>query len=348
MIMPDKQKNILIIKPSALGDIVLALPVLSALRKGCPNIRISWLVRPEFAPLLENHPDLDEIIIFDRKFLGKWWCSPKRFAALVSLIRKLRSGNFDAVLDLQGLFRTAVLPFLAGCKKRFGMATAAEFAPIFYNIKVSTDPNSAHLVDYYLKIARAAGASDTDVEFKLTPAPESANWLDDTLTKNKINRDNYVVFVTGAAHDVKRWPVEYFAALADKISASHASSIIAVGTDKEKTITQKLKSLAKTDVADFTSQTNITQLIALLSKAALVISNDTGPGHIAAALGVPLVMIFGPTNPGRVAPYKKENAFAAIEPEKRGTNVESWLTDHRIEVVSVDLVYENLCRQLKT
>ena len=102
-------KTILIIKPSSLGDIVLALPALSALRKSFPDAKISWLVRPEFAALLKNHPYLTEIIPFDRKFLGKAWCNPRAFGALLSLVAKLRRSKFDLTIDLQGLFRTASL-----------------------------------------------------------------------------------------------------------------------------------------------------------------------------------------------------------------------------------------------
>ncbi|MHC4368638.1 MAG: glycosyltransferase family 9 protein [Planctomycetota bacterium] len=129
--MSESFKNILIIKPSSLGDIVLALPALTALRKSFPDAKISWLVRPEFAALLEHHPHLDEIILFDRKFLGKAWFHPGAFGALVLLIRRLRSCKFDVVFDFQGLFRTASLAWLSGCRKRFGRAGAREFAHIF-------------------------------------------------------------------------------------------------------------------------------------------------------------------------------------------------------------------------
>ena len=101
--------NILLIKPSSLGDIVMALPALSALRRSFPETRITWLVRPEFAPLIEGHPHLDEIILFDRKRLGKAWRHPGAFGSLASLIGQLRRPGFDAVVDLQGLFRSAAL-----------------------------------------------------------------------------------------------------------------------------------------------------------------------------------------------------------------------------------------------
>ena len=118
--MTETYKNILIMKPSSLGDIILALPALTTLRKNFPKAKISWLVRPEFAALLENHPHLDHIIPFDRKFLGKAWHNPRALGNLVSLVRRLRADKFDVVFDFQGLFRTASLAWLSGCKKRFG------------------------------------------------------------------------------------------------------------------------------------------------------------------------------------------------------------------------------------
>ena len=201
--MPKTLKNILIIKPSSLGDIVLTLPVLSALHNSFPDAKITWLVRPEFAPLLENHPFLTDIIIFDRKFLGKACYNPKAFSALLSLIRRLRRSNFDAIFDFQGLFRTASLAWLTGCKKRFGMTAAREFAHLFYTHKIPQDPDTIHLADYYLKIIQAAGASDTNVEFILPQPTKAADTVRELLNNNKVASDNYAVFIPGSAHGAR-------------------------------------------------------------------------------------------------------------------------------------------------
>ena len=107
--MVGPYEKILLIKPSSLGDIVTALPALSALRRSFPQARISWLIRPAFAPLIEGHPHLDEIILFDRKLHAKAWYSPRAAGDLLSLLSKLRHSQFDAVLDLQGLLRTGLL-----------------------------------------------------------------------------------------------------------------------------------------------------------------------------------------------------------------------------------------------
>ena len=134
--MSQTWTNILLVKPSALGDIVMALPALSALRRNWPQAKISWLIRPEFAPLIEGHPHLDEVILFDRRRLGKAWCDPGAFQAFTSLIRGLRRRRFDVVLDLQGLFRSAALSWLSGCPQRFGPIWRREFARFFYTTTV--------------------------------------------------------------------------------------------------------------------------------------------------------------------------------------------------------------------
>jgi len=169
--MTENKKNILIVKPSALGDIIMALPALSALRKSFPLARISFLVRPEFADILRTHPLVDEVILFDRKFLGKAWHNIKALSGIFALIRKLRSQHFDLTVDLQGLFRTAGLCWLSGCKKRFGMADGREFATIFYNNKVTCSKDTIHMVDYYLKVAQAAGGDISRIDFAIAENP---------------------------------------------------------------------------------------------------------------------------------------------------------------------------------
>lgn len=345
--MSKQLKNILIIKPSALGDIVLALPALAALRKSFPDAKISWLVRPAFASLLQGHPYLDNIILFDRKFLGKAWCDPAATKALWTLIGQLRRAKFDAVIDFQGLFRTASIGWLTGCKNRIGMANAREFGHIFYTQKIPQTKQDIHLVDYYLKITRAAGADYTEPEFVLPQDESAAESVTKLLNDHNIPSDNYAVFVPGSAHDDKCWPVENFAALAEKINAQFGMSIIATGTEPEKAVVEKIKNIANVTITDLAGKTNIPQLIALLKNAKLVVSNDTGPGHIAAALNVPVILIFGRSNPARVAPYKRPNCFTAVAPNDRGFKPDSIDPAHNIANITVEEVFEKISKQIE-
>ncbi len=339
-------KNILIIKPSSLGDIVLALPALSALRRSFPEAKISWFIRPEFAPLLKDHPDLSEIILFDRRFLGKAWYNPRAFGALISLIWRLNRSKFDAVLDLQGLFRTAAFAWLTGCRKRFGMANARELGHIFYTHKIEQDKDSIHLVDYYLKIVRVAGAHQTDVQFPLPIDLDAAGAVNKLLAAQSIKLNDYAVFVPTSAREDKCWPTERFATLANKVSKQFGLSIIATGSAYEKAVLEELRNLACVRIANFAGATSISELVALLKGAKLVVSNDTGPGHIAAALGIPVVMLFGPTNPARVAPYGRPKCVVAVEPDSRGFKADSYDPKHDIKAVTVDEVYQKVCGQI--
>jgi heptosyltransferase-1 len=344
--MPDSLKNILIIKPSSLGDIVLALPALTALRKSFPNAKISWLIRPEFAPILEKHPHLDEIIIFDRKFLGKAWFHPGASGSLLSLIKQLRHAEFDAVIDFQGLFRTASLAWLSGCKKRFGIAGAREFAHLFYTHKIKQTKDCIHLVDFYLKIIKAAGATELDVEFILPEHPEATDSIKNLLKSHHVPPDNYVVFIPGSAHEDKRWPIERFAELAERISSHHKLPILATGNAAEAALIEKLKELSNIPIANIAGKTSLSELVVLLKNASLVVSNDTGPGHIAAALSTPLVLMFSWSNPARIAPYKRIECLVAREPFSRGHKIKSRDPKHNVDTITVDEVYKKVCEQL--
>lgn len=344
--MTQQIKKILIIKPSALGDIVLAMPAVCCLAENFPDAQIHWFVRPEFAPLVEKHKCINKIIIFDRRKLGKWWYKPSAFAELVRLIRQLREEKYDLVFDLQGRFRSAIFGWFSGCKKRIGIAKTQELTGIFYTQKVEQTPSSVHLVDFFLDIVRSAGAKKGKIEFGLKPQPAATADIQNILSENNVQKDNYAVFVPGATVDVKKWPIDNFAALAEKIYKKYQYTIIGAGVNSETEIVEKLKKITGVPLLNLAGKTSILQLIALLAGAKIVVSNDTGPAHIAAALGVPMVLIFGHTNPLRVGPYGRPWAVAAVDGNNRGGQVESTIAEHDIKNVSVESVFEVICKQL--
>jgi lipopolysaccharide heptosyltransferase I len=343
--MPESFRNILIIKPSSLGDVVLALPALTALRTALPDARISWLIRPEFAPLLHGHPHLDEIIPFDRNRLARAWFNPAALADLLALIRLLRRRSFDAVFDLQGLFRSGVFAWLSRSKKRFGMANARECATIFYTDKITQTPDCVHLVDFFLKIVRAAGAKLSSPEFILPVDPDAAKTARGLLASHQITDSNYTVFVPGARRKYKCWPIDRFAELAEQIQNSLHLRIVAVGTSAEKHLIEQLKSLSTPPIANLAGRTSLAELVAVIKNAALVISNDTGPGHIAAALHKPLVMMFDRINPARLAPYKRDHCVAAVMPHDRGMEIKSSNPKYSIKTITVQQVFQKARQQ---
>ena len=344
--MAPDSKKFLIIKPSSLGDIVLALPALSALRRGFPDSHIAWLIRPEFAALIDGHPALNQIILFDRKRLAGWWRSRHGSCELSQLFSELRVPRFDIVLDFQGLIRTGVFSIITGAKKRIGPADAREFANLFYTHKVPNPPHSRHLVDLYLQMVAQAGISDLGVEFTFPSNPQVDASVDKLLIENNIADKNYAVFVPASAQLDKCWPSERFALLAEKLRSDFNLPVIASGTQSEKPLIDKLVSISKVPIVNFAGKTTLPQLVSLLSKSRLVVSNDTGPGHIAAALGIPLVMIFSWSNPARIYPYNHKERAVGIDLFTRDNKIKSKNPAHYVINVTFDMVWQKTAAQL--
>ena len=340
-------KNILIIKPSSLGDIALALGVVASLRRRYPDAKITWFVRPEFAPLLECASNVDDTLIFDRRLLGKWWYKAEAFGMLVRLVKTLRRANFDLVVDLQGLFRTALFGWMTGCRKRLGMKTSREFAHIFYTDKISQDDDSIHVIDYYNKVIATAGVTDAVVDYGLFVDEQAAARVKEIFAECGLDGKEYAVRVTGASHEAKCWPIEKFAQLAEKINTEYGLEVVAVGTSAEKERIDKVDAISKTPIVNLAGRTTIPELMAILAGAKVVVGNDTGPGHIAVALGRKTVIIFGPTNPQRIHPYGKEDSIAAVEPFGRGKQINSNDPKYAIEAVPLELVFEKVKRQVE-
>ncbi|MFA5293398.1 MAG: lipopolysaccharide heptosyltransferase II [Phycisphaerae bacterium] len=344
--MTEQIKKILIIKPSALGDIVMAMPAACCLAENFPDAQIHWFVRPEYSSILENHPCVHKTVIFDRKKLGKWWYKPAAFAELVRLIRQLRKEKYDIVFDFQGRFRSAIFAWFSGCKKRIGMTPTQEITGLFYTSRIAQPQSSPHVVDYFLDMVFSVGVKKSKVHFDLKPQPQAIAEIQKIMAEHRVNKDNYVIFVPGATVETKKWPIENFAALADNVHKKYQCGIAAVGVEAERQTAEKLQELTDVSVVNLAGKTNISRLIALLAGAKIVVSNDTGPAHIAAALGVPMVLIFGFTNPARVGPYGRPQTVAAIDPDKRGSDVESTNPAHDIKNVTVETVFELICGQL--
>ncbi|MEM8873013.1 MAG: lipopolysaccharide heptosyltransferase II [Planctomycetota bacterium] len=274
--MPEPRR-ILMIKPSALGDIVHALPVLRLLRKRYPEATIAWLVNPAFADLLDGHPDLDRIILFRRKRIG----------ATPALIRELRQFKPDVTIDLQGLIRTGFLALSSGAHRRIGFGYARELAGLAYSQRVGGRQDSRHAVERYLDVAEQLDCGRGPVEFVLPEAP-----LD-------LPTRPYAVLIPGTNWATKRWPVEQFAVLADQLR-ERGLTIVASGSPGERPLADAVRA----DI-NLAGETSIKQLVTLLRHAVVAVTNDSGPMHIAAAVDTPLLAAFGPTDPRRTGPFAR-------------------------------------------
>ncbi|MGF1632291.1 MAG: glycosyltransferase family 9 protein [Phycisphaerae bacterium] len=300
--LPDNPSRILIIKPSALGDVVHAVPVLKLLRRRFPRAHITWLINPGFAPLVAGLPELDEVLLFDRRKLAGFWRSVPRGEALAGVVQQLSAGSYELVLDLQGLLRSA---YLASTTRGVvvGPADAREFGRLFYTHAVETRSRDRHAVVKLLDIARAVGceASPPDFGLALTAAElaEARRLLGGT--------GPFALLLPGTNWATKRWPADRFAQLVEPLRQRLGLASVVGGAGDV---------LAMGDVfgeaLNLAGRTGVRQLAAVISLADLVISNDSGPMHIAAALGRPLVALFGPTDPARTGPYGRSDAVLRL------------------------------------
>jgi heptosyltransferase-1 len=300
-------QRIALIKPSALGDIIHSLPVLTALRRRYPRAHITWVVNRNYAPLLHGHRDLDEVLPFDRHITQHGWRAAAR--SWLRFLRELRQRRFDLAIDLQGLFRSAVMMVATRAKRRVGLSNAREGATWTYTDVIATgERNAAHAVDHSWRVAEAFGVGDGAKEFHIPISAEAQNWAE--AITNGYPRP-WLMLGPGARWQTKRWPPEYFAELAHRFWDRFGGTIFVVGGDEERATASMVRHGLSGPSRDLTGQTTLPHLAALLERADVMLANDTGPLHLAAALGRPVVAPYTCTTVRRSGPYGCQSA--AIE-----------------------------------
>ncbi len=298
-------RRIALIKPSALGDIMHSLPVLTALRRRFPLAHITWVVNRLYEPLLAGHPDLDAVLPFDRQGLRRGWLPGLR--GFTRFLTQLRQQQFDLAIDLQGLFRTGLMSLATGARRRLGLASAREGARFFYS-DVIDDKAVTHAVDRYWRVAEFLGAADGGKHFRL-PIQESAQrWVRERFRSWP---RPWLAVGVGSRWLTKRWPPEHFAALATRALECFGGTAIFVGAPDEAALARQAVALVRGPVCDVTGKTDLPQLAALLAEADVLLANDTGPLHLAVALGRPVVAPYTCTVVRRTGPYGQ--ASRAVE-----------------------------------
>lgn len=302
--------KILILKPSSLGDVIHALPVLRLLRLEFPEARIDWWILRGLMPLLEGDPDVRRLIPFDRKDWGK----PRHWPSVVRLVRELRAERYDWILDLQGLARSAVFGRACGGARFVGVRDWRELAPVFHGESVPRPSPQTHAVDWQRALLTHLGV----------PLRTGWEWIPRrTAAAEQLGRDfpelsldRWIGLQPGARWDNKRWPVARFAELVGLLSQSHPGHRIAVfGGGDDRALGQAIAQAHPARCRDLTGRVSLPGMIEALRRMDLLVTNDTGPMHVAAALGKPVVALFGPTDPLRTGPYGQvEFALRAPQP----------------------------------
>lgn len=314
---PIAPNKILLVRFSALGDVIQTLPVLSMLRDSFPDARIGWAIDTELAPMVEGHPALDYVHRCSRKSwsqallrLNRWPAAIREFKAFVDEVRAV---GYDVAIDAQGLFKTALLPVLAGIPRRIGYKHGREFSSIFYteqHVRRSAyfDPAVFHL-EHMGELARSIGAADLRYSVEPPAVPEVARQRISALLDHAFESDAPIVVISPATQWAsKHWPEEYWTELVSRILADTDLNLLFQGAPSDSELTQRIirgarPELAAGRVADVCGKVPIADMYALYQRAAAAIGPDSAPLHIAGAVGVPvLIGIYGPTGYRRTPP----------------------------------------------
>jgi lipopolysaccharide heptosyltransferase I len=293
-------KKILIVRLGALGDIVHAIPAAAALRRTFPEAAIDWLVDARHREMLDLVPVIDRRLPVDTS----------RGRTLWSTLGELRGAHYDAALDLQGLLKSAVLARLSGARRVIGFSPELlreRAARVFYT--ETAGEGAPHVIDKNLSMLKAVGVRMPAVEFPIEDRNPAI--ADDARARLGIaDGDRFAIINPGAAWPNKRWPPVYFAEVARGLAARHGLRSLVLWGPGEEQLAQNVVAAAD-GAAAVSPRTSIADLVSLTKAAALMVSGDTGPMHLAAASGTPLVGIFGPTDPQRNGPWGEDDLIAS-------------------------------------
>jgi len=284
-------KNILIIKPSALGDIVHSLPFLAVLKKRFPNAGIDWVVAHGLHKFLEGHPMIDKLWVIKKDQWKRWGNINQTIKDINALRKGLKASKYDVSIDLSGLLRAGMITYFSGAKIKLGFRESDEGSPFFYTHKIYGSMN-IHAIDRYLEIAKFMECRIDRIDYPFAPYDPEPPILRELPHK-------YVVMAPSAGKPANRWQAEKFGRLAAKFKLP----TIVIASAAEADIAEEVVAYAKGKAISVAGRTGLKDLVALIGKASFFVCNDTGPMHIAAALNVPVFAIFGPANPVRTGPY---------------------------------------------
>jgi lipopolysaccharide heptosyltransferase I len=297
-------RRILLIKPSSPGDIIHALPVLQGLRKRYPTAHIAWLVATPFANLIETHPALNEVILFDRKRFGRIGRSVSVTLDFLRFVKELRQKEFDLVIDLQGLFRSGFLSRASGASVRIGFAAAREMAWMFYSHRIPEGRTDMHAADRNYQLAPMLGLPDAPLDFEmhLTADDRSAS---SAITHNaRVDAaKGYAVLVPVTRWETKCWALDRYGKLAKLLKDRHGLTSLLVGGASDISAANVSLGASEGAAVNACGKTTLRQLASLIEGAEIVVTADSTPMHLAAVLQRPLVALFGPTDPRRTGPY---------------------------------------------
>ena len=295
--------NILIVKPSSLGDIVHTFPAVGLLRACFPEAHIAWVVNDSLRQLVQLCPSVDRLLVFQRSR----WGDPRRWPELVAFGRELRERRYDVALDFQGLLRSGLITAASGARRRVGFSHAREGAALFYSERVVVSSDMRHAVDKNLALVRAAlpvTGEPTPTRF-VTESACAARTQSLLMRHGVQSGDTLVTVVPSGRWQSKVWPASYYAEVIDRVARRLPSAKVCLVGAAAESETGEAVADACREAAPISlmGDTDLAGLVELYRHTSALLANDSGPMHLAAAAGVPVVALFGPTDPAKTGPY---------------------------------------------
>jgi heptosyltransferase I len=292
--------RILIVRLSAIGDVIQGVPVLCALREAMPDAFLGWVAEAPMCDLLEGHPALDALIRVPRG----WLASP---GEVWRLRRRLREFRFETTIDLQCLTKSAVAAWLSGARRRIGKSgpEGRELSPWIHN--ELTEPSGEHVIEHYLNMLRPLGVETGEVRFDFPERAEDRQFADDFLRVRRWATRRFAILNPGAGWPSKMWPAERYGQVAQHLSRVHGLPSLAVwGGPSERPLAESIVE-ASGGNAILAPSTSMPQLGSFCRRAALFVASDTGPMHLAVAVGTPTISMHGPSRAEWCGAYGPEN-----------------------------------------
>lgn len=344
-ILPKKgMKKILIRGTNWIGDAVMTLPAVASIRATYPQAHLAMLVKPWVADIYKIFSDLDEVIIYEKKF--------DHPAGVFGLARTLKDRKFDAAILLQNAIEAAIIALAARIPVRAGYDSDARGLLLSHSVRRTGEIKKVHQIDYYLEMVKSLGCVSVDREMRLETKINVSEAREILKKYIPDAPENIIGIAPGATYGpAKKWFPDRFAAVAESLSKKHSARVMIMGGKADDATAREVQGFAGTEFINLCGKTSLREAIELISQCRVFISNDSGLMHVAGALNVPTVAIFGSTNPGTTAPAGRKSVIVRHEvPCSPCLKKECPLDFRCMELISVNDVLqaaERLCEEKK-
>ena len=328
--------RILLIKPSALGDVVHTIPVLVKLRARYSHARIDWLITPENAEIVRCHPALSNVVLFARRDFSKRGRRWRALLAFFDLLKQIRRARYDLVIDMHGQMRSALFALISGARVRIGFDRPIKFSRtisaehdlknipshgwrgaregswIAYTHRIPIPTLDVHAIDRYLWVGPLLGLDDDPPDLTIHLSADTVHNVERLLVEHGVPASApLVVLVPGTIWETKHWTIDGFAGVARQF-LQDGFAVALAGTKRDQQRCRRIAAGAP-GTCDLSGKTTPAQLAALIRRAEVAVTNDSGSMHVAASLGKPMVSVFGPTNPVHIGPYQRPESVVRVD-----------------------------------